>query len=48
MIYEVTVSQIDSDLHKRIRIANGVDPFYVEILKKSKRIGCFNNKKSTR
>ena len=34
MIYEVTLSQIDLNLHERIRTANGVDPFYVEILKK--------------
>ena len=34
MIYEVTLSQNNSNLHKRIRAANRVDPFYVEILKK--------------
>ena len=34
MIYEVTLSQTDLDLHERIRTANGFDPFYVEILKK--------------
>ena len=34
MIYEVTLSQNDADLHERIRATNGVDPFYVEILKK--------------
>ena len=34
MIYEVTLSQTDADLHERIRTANIVDPFYVEILKK--------------
>ena len=33
MIYEVTLSQIDSDLHDRIRTKNGFDRFYVEILK---------------
>ena len=34
MIYEVTLSQTDVDLHEKIRTANQVDPFYVEILKK--------------
>ena len=34
MIYEVTLSLTNADLHERIREANGVDPFYVEILKK--------------
>ena len=34
MIYEVTLSQTDADLHERIRVANRVEPFYVEILKK--------------
>ena len=35
MIYEVTLSQTDSDLHDQtIRETNRVDPFYVEILKK--------------
>ena len=34
MIYEVTLSQTDADFHERIRASNGVDPFYVEILKK--------------
>ena len=34
MIYEVTLSQTDAYLHLRIREANEVDPFYVEILKK--------------
>ena len=34
MIYEVTLSQTDADLHENIRTANKVDPFYVEILKK--------------
>ena len=34
MIYEVTLSQADSNLHERIRTTNGVDPFYVEIIKK--------------
>ena len=34
MIYEVTLSQIDADLHEKIRMANKVDLFYVDILKK--------------
>ena len=34
MIYEVTLSQNDADLHEKIRTANMFNPFYVEILKK--------------
>ena len=34
MLYEVNLSQTDLDLNERIRTANGVDHFYVEILKK--------------
>ena len=34
IIYEVTLSQTDLDLHERIRTSNKVDLFYVEILKK--------------
>ena len=34
MIYEVNLSQINLDLHERIRMTNRVDPFYLEILKK--------------
>ena len=34
MIYEVNLSQTDSDWHERIRMDNRVDPFYVEILNK--------------
>ena len=34
MLFEVTLSQIDPDLHERIRMTNKFDPFYVEILKK--------------
>ena len=41
MIYEVTISQTDSDLHDRIRTANRVDPLYVEILKKVQEGGLF-------
>ena len=29
MVYEVTVSQTDSNLHERIRMNNRVEPFYV-------------------
>ena len=34
MIYKVTLSQTDVDVHDNIRAANRVDPFYVEILNK--------------
>ena len=34
MIYDMTPSQTDVDLHEKIRTANKVDPFFVEILKK--------------
>ena len=34
MLYEVTLIQTDSYLHKRIIRAKRFDPFYVEILKK--------------
>ena len=34
LIYKVTLSQTDAYLHEKIRAANRVDPFYVEILKK--------------
>ena len=45
MIYEVTLSQTDSDLHKRIRMTNIVDPFYVEILKKVQEDKLFQQQK---
>ena len=45
MIYEVTLSQTDSDLHKRIRTANRVDPFYVEILKNFQEDKLFQQQK---
>ena len=45
MVYEVTVSQTDSYLHKRIRIANKFDPFYVEILKKVQEDRLFQQQK---
>ena len=34
MVYKVTLSQNDANLHENIRTANKVDLFYVEILKK--------------
>ena len=34
MIYEVNLSQTNADLHERIKVANEVDPLYVDILKK--------------
>ena len=34
MLYEVTLSQTDLDLHERIRTTKEVDLFYVEILNK--------------
>ena len=34
MLYEVTLSKTDSYLHDRMRTKNGVNRFYVEILKK--------------
>ena len=34
MLYEVTLIQTDSYFHDRIRMANRVDHFYVEVLKK--------------
>ena len=45
MIYEVTLSQTDADLHERIREANRVDPFYVEILKKVQEDKLFQQQK---
>ena len=45
MLYEVTLSQTDSDLHKRIIMNNGVDPFYVEILKKVQEDRLFHQQK---
>ena len=45
MIYEVTLSQTDSDLHERIRTTNKVDPFYVEILKKVQEGRLFQQQK---
>ena len=45
MIYEVTLSQTDADLHEKIRMANKVDPFYVEILKKVQEDWLFQQQK---
>ena len=45
MIYEMNLSQTDSDLHERIRMANRVDPFYVEILKKVQEDKLFQQQK---
>ena len=45
MIYEVTLSQTDPDLHERIRAANRVDPFYVEILQKFQEDMLFQQQK---
>ena len=45
MIYEVTLSQTDANLHKRIRTTNKVDHFYVEILKKVQEDRLFQQKK---
>ena len=39
------MSQTDANLHERIRAANGVDPFYVEILKKVHEDRLFQQKK---
>ena len=44
MIYEVTLSQTNSNLH-RIRMANRVDPFYVKILKKVQEDRLFQQQK---
>ena len=45
MIYEVTLSQKGADLHEKIRTANKVDPFYVEILKKVQEERLFQQQK---
>ena len=45
MIYEVTLIQTDLDLHERIIIVNGVDPFCVEILKKVQEDRLFQQQK---
>ena len=45
MIYEVNLSQTDSNLHEIIRTTNKVDPFYVKILKKVKEDRLFQQPK---
>ena len=45
MIYKVTLSQIDAYLHDRIRMANRVDAFYVEISKKVQEDRLFQQQK---
>ena len=45
MIYAVTLSQTNEYLHERIRAANGVDRFYVEILKKVQEDRFFQQQK---
>ena len=45
MLYEVSLSEIDSELHERIRATNEVDPFYVEILKKVQEDRLFQQQK---
>ena len=45
MIYEVNLSQTDSDLQERIRTTNRVNPFYVEILNKFQEDRLFQQQK---
>ena len=45
MIYKVTLSQTDVYLHEKIREANGVDPFYVEMLTKVHEGSLFQQQK---
>ena len=45
MMYEVTLSQTDVDLHERIKMTNKFDPFYVEILKKFQEDRLFQQQK---
>ena len=45
MIYEVTLSQIDPYFEERIRTTNGVEPFYVQILKKVQEDRMFQQQK---
>ena len=45
MIHEVTLSQTNAHLHEKIRTANKVDPFYVEILKKVQEDRLFQQQK---
>ena len=45
MLYEVTLIQIDSDLHDRIITENRIDYFYVEILKNIQEENLFQQQK---
>ena len=45
MIYEVTLSQTDLDLHERIRMDKRVDPLYVEILNRVQEDRFFQQQK---
>ena len=45
MIYEMTLSQNNTDLHERIRTANIVVPLYVEVLKKVQEDRLFQQQK---
>ena len=45
MLYELNFSQTDSYLHDRIRMKNGVDHFYVEILKNIQEDKLFHRQK---
>ena len=45
MIYEVTLSQTNLDLHKKFGTTNRVDPFYVAILKKFEEDKLFQQQK---
>ena len=45
MLYDVTLSQTDSNLHKRTRMKKRVDHFYVEILKKFQEDRLFQQQK---
>ena len=45
MIYEVTLSQTDLNLHERIRAANRVDRFYVESFMKVEEDRLFQQQK---
>ena len=45
MIYELTPSRTNAYFHENIRIANKVDSFYVEILKKFQEDPLFQQQK---
>ena len=45
IIYELTLSQTDANLHERIIATNRVDLFYVEILKKLQEDRLFQQQK---